>query len=360
MTEIAGADSREPSFLDAADIAYVEVDAAAIIVHASAAFAALASHVGDVLRTLGERAVGERAHGSIPPPDADGKGAAPRTSLPPPLPDARLVGVRDPAGFRGFAIDAVLTVGSDLDLPGMLRRIVEAAVELSGARYGALGVLDEARTRLVQFVTVGIDDETYKAIGHLPEGHGILGLLIVEAKPIRLPDLRAHPDSFGFLVTDLARLVRAEFDRVVGESGLGITAGEARTLSHAARAGLVRQNVLAERMGVEAMTVTGFVDRLEAKQLVRRVADPADRRAKLVQVTEAAGEMLARIKSLGLATHAVASSDIAPDDESSATRSPGLAPRRFISGNSTGATAAMSAALEPEMPETRYIAPSST
>jgi hypothetical protein len=53
-------------------------------------------------------------------------------------------------------------------------------------------------------------------------------------------------------------------------------------------------------------------------------------------------------------------SDIAPDDERSATSSPGLAPRRFISGNSTGATAAMSAALEPEMPDTRYIAPSST
>ena len=53
-------------------------------------------------------------------------------------------------------------------------------------------------------------------------------------------------------------------------------------------------------------------------------------------------------------------SDMAPDDDSSATRSPGLAPRRFISGNSTGATAAMSAAFEPEMPDTRYMAPSST
>jgi signal transduction histidine kinase len=95
-------------------------------------------------------------------------------------------------------LDAVLTVGSDLDLPAMLQRIVEAAVELVDARYGALGMLDDSRTRLAQFITVGIDDETHRAIGDLPEGHGILGLLIVDAKPLRLPDLREHPDSYGF------------------------------------------------------------------------------------------------------------------------------------------------------------------
>lgn len=91
-----------------------------------------------------------------------------------------------------------MTVGSDLDLPAMLRRIVGSAVELVDAKYGALGVLDESRTKLAQFITVGIDDDAHGAIGHLPEGHGILGLLIVEAKPIRLPDLREHPDSYGF------------------------------------------------------------------------------------------------------------------------------------------------------------------
>ena len=95
-------------------------------------------------------------------------------------------------------LDAVIGVGTDLDLPAMLRRIIEAAVDLVDARYGALGVLDESRSRLAQFITVGMDDETYNAIGHLPEGHGILGLLIVDAKPIRLPDLSEHPDSAGF------------------------------------------------------------------------------------------------------------------------------------------------------------------
>jgi signal transduction histidine kinase len=97
-------------------------------------------------------------------------------------------------------LDAVLTVGSDLDLPAMLRRIIEAAVALVDARYGALGVLDESRTRLAQFITVGIDAEAHAAIGSLPEGHGILGLLIVDAEPLRLPDLREHPESFGFPV----------------------------------------------------------------------------------------------------------------------------------------------------------------
>ncbi|MEJ7844922.1 MAG: GAF domain-containing protein [Acidimicrobiales bacterium] len=95
-------------------------------------------------------------------------------------------------------LDAVLVLGSDLDPPGMLRRIVQAAVGLVDARYGALGVLDDSRTRLSQFITVGMDDSTHDRIGDLPEGHGILGLLIVDARPLRLPDLHEHPDSFGF------------------------------------------------------------------------------------------------------------------------------------------------------------------
>ncbi len=70
--------------------------------------------------------------------------------------------------------------------------------ELVDARFGALGVLDESRTRLAEFITVGIDQADADRIGHLPEGHGILGLLIADPKPLRLPDLTAHPDSYGF------------------------------------------------------------------------------------------------------------------------------------------------------------------
>lgn len=117
-----------------------------------------------------------------------------------------MTGVPDLTGEPEFAgprhlnrlLDAILTIGSDLDLPAMLRRIVESARELVGATYGALGVLDDTRTRLAQFIAVGIDDEVHRTIGALPEGHGILGLLILDAKPLRLPDLRKHPDSYGF------------------------------------------------------------------------------------------------------------------------------------------------------------------
>ena len=91
-----------------------------------------------------------------------------------------------------------MAIGSDLDLVAMLERIVQAAADLADARYAALGVLDESGTRLAQFITVGVDEEVQRAIGHLPDGHGILGLLIVEAEALRLPDLRAHPDSVGF------------------------------------------------------------------------------------------------------------------------------------------------------------------
>jgi len=102
---------------------------------------------------------------------------------------------RDPQVQR--LLDAIVIVGSDLSLPIVLRRIVESAGQLVGARYSALGVIGDDR-RLSEFVTVGVDAETYTAIGHLPEGHGILGLLIVDPKPLRLRDLTTHPASYGF------------------------------------------------------------------------------------------------------------------------------------------------------------------
>jgi MarR family transcriptional regulator, transcriptional regulator for hemolysin len=111
--------------------------------------------------------------------------------------------------------------------------------------------------------------------------------------------LRPDDEALGFLVTDVARLLRAEFDRAIAAESLGITPGEARALSHVARASPVRQAVLAERMGVEAMTLSTYLDRLEEQGLVLREADPTDRRAKLVTTTEAAAAVLARIRAVG-------------------------------------------------------------
>jgi signal transduction histidine kinase len=112
-------------------------------------------------------------------------------------PSAQMRAAAAVSGWREL-LDAVLTIGSDLDLPAMLQRIVGSAVRLVDADYGALGVLDESGTQLAEFITVGISDDVRRAIGHLPEGHGILGLLIADAKPLRLADLTTHPDSFGF------------------------------------------------------------------------------------------------------------------------------------------------------------------
>jgi signal transduction histidine kinase len=95
-------------------------------------------------------------------------------------------------------LDGVLAIGSDLDLSSVLHTIIATARDLVAADYGALGVLNEERTLLADFLTVGIDDERRAAIGHLPEGHGILGLLIHDPKPLRLPDLHEHPLSAGF------------------------------------------------------------------------------------------------------------------------------------------------------------------
>jgi signal transduction histidine kinase len=105
--------------------------------------------------------------------------------------------IGDPEQLQAL-LDAVLIIESDVELPAVLRHIVEAACTLVDARYGALGVIDETGTTLSEFVTVGFDPETIEVIGNLPEGAGILGLLILDPTPIRLADLSEHPDSAGF------------------------------------------------------------------------------------------------------------------------------------------------------------------
>jgi signal transduction histidine kinase len=98
--------------------------------------------------------------------------------------------------MRGL-LEAVIAIGSVLELEAMLRRIVEAAVDLVDARYGALGVVNEEQ-RLTEFVPVGLDAGEIARIHHWPEGHGLLGLLIKEPRPLRLDDMATHPESSGF------------------------------------------------------------------------------------------------------------------------------------------------------------------
>jgi signal transduction histidine kinase len=91
-----------------------------------------------------------------------------------------------------------MVLASELSLEVVLLRIVELAVDLTAARYGALGVLTPDGRTIEEFIAVGITPEQRAALGDPPTGHGLLGALITEARPLRIPDIRADPRSIGF------------------------------------------------------------------------------------------------------------------------------------------------------------------
>jgi two-component system, NarL family, sensor histidine kinase DevS len=95
-------------------------------------------------------------------------------------------------------IEAGMILASELSLDAVLLRIVELAVDLTGSRYGALGVLTPDGRSIEEFITVGITPEERAALGDPPTGHGLLGVLISEARPLRIPDITADPRSVGF------------------------------------------------------------------------------------------------------------------------------------------------------------------
>jgi signal transduction histidine kinase len=95
-------------------------------------------------------------------------------------------------------IDVGRSLLSELDLDVVLDRVLETAADLTGARYAALGILDDDRRELARFLTRGIDEETHRRIGDLPRGRGILGVLIDDPRPLRLDDVGDHHRSYGF------------------------------------------------------------------------------------------------------------------------------------------------------------------
>jgi two-component system, NarL family, sensor histidine kinase DevS len=110
---------------------------------------------------------------------------------------SRLQAVLDTRDRTHALLEAVVAIGSHLELEVVLRQIVEAAVELVSARYGALGVVGEGG-RLAEFVPVGLDESEIARIHQWPEGRGLLGKLITDPRPLRLPDISADPGSSGF------------------------------------------------------------------------------------------------------------------------------------------------------------------
>jgi signal transduction histidine kinase len=109
----------------------------------------------------------------------------------------RLSSVRSSRDRVRQLLEAVVGIGSGLDLEAALTRIVQAATALVDAQYGALGVIG-ADQRLARFITVGLSEEQIAAIGPYPEGHGLLGELIRHPEPLRTEDLSTHPQSYGF------------------------------------------------------------------------------------------------------------------------------------------------------------------
>jgi signal transduction histidine kinase len=111
----------------------------------------------------------------------------------------RVEGVSRLADRLQRLLQAVVAIGSQLDIADVLREIVTTAAEVADAQYAALGVLDpDAERRLSQFITVGFSDDQRELVGDLPHGRGVLGLLIDEPRAIRLPDISKHPSSYGF------------------------------------------------------------------------------------------------------------------------------------------------------------------
>jgi signal transduction histidine kinase len=104
----------------------------------------------------------------------------------------------DPSRRDHLLIEAGVALASELDLDAVLQRIVELAVELTDARYGALGVLDDGGDAIGRFITFGVTEDERAAIGPPPIGHGILGMLIKEQRPMRLPDIGRDDRSYGF------------------------------------------------------------------------------------------------------------------------------------------------------------------
>ena len=124
----------------------------------------------------------------------------------------------------------------------------------------------------------------------------------------------SDPDTIGFLLTDVARILRTEFEKRIVDAGLDLTPGEARALVRVSICAGERQNVIAEKMGIEPMTLSTYLDRLETLGLVERIPDPADRRAKNIVPTERAKSTVKAIRRLSGSVLDVLQTGIADDD----------------------------------------------
>ena len=126
--------------------------------------------------------------------------------------------------------------------------------------------------------------------------------------------LRPDPDSLGFMLIDVSRMLRGAFERRIAVAGLGLTPGEARALVHVAALEGSRQQDIALRMGVEPMTLSSYLDRLQSMGFIQRRADPTDRRAKQIFTTGTADDLIAGIRVEQIELMDRVTSGLTPDD----------------------------------------------
>lgn len=110
--------------------------------------------------------------------------------------------------------------------------------------------------------------------------------------------MKTDTNRFGFLLNDVTRLYRQAFERAISEADLELTPGEVRALMRVSALEGARQNEIADQLGIEPMTLCRYLDRLEEAGLIVREADPADRRAKRVNTTDAAAPILRKVQRL--------------------------------------------------------------
>lgn len=126
--------------------------------------------------------------------------------------------------------------------------------------------------------------------------------------------INSTEETIGLLLVDAARLLRLQIDRALEDAGLGLTAGEARTLAYVSLYPASRQIALATQMNVEPMTLVTFLDKLESRGLVVRASDPTDRRAKIVQLAPDAQPTLEQVLGITRKVQEEALQDFDPDE----------------------------------------------
>lgn len=232
--------------------------------------------------------------------------------------------VEDPKKLQRL-MTAVLMITADVELQDLLGHIVEEARSLVDARYGALGVLNADRMGLEEFVTVGLSDDQVEAIGPQPVGRGVLGLLITDPRPLRLPRLGDHPESYGFppnhpLMKSFLGVPIRVHDEVYGNLYLTDKVGakafsdedEALVEALAQAAGIAVQNarlkdrvrvisVLDDRDRIARDLHDRVIQRIFAVgmtlQGVARMSDPTAARGRLEQAVDQLDETIAEIRS---------------------------------------------------------------